>query len=356
MNAVSGEPLVETPETMMRRLKLLEEDRNLQDYIVSPAQQWLDGIANTDGTVRQFVAMPLGSGYSVEAQLTGMDLVGGIQIEVIPSKLQRKIQLTPRSKKISIQPVYTPPRRVIPKPSGTEHFRTFVKLFAGKTIALDLSHLHSVLEVKEMIEAREGIPRHEQRLIFRGCQMADNRSLGDYPIPRLPKLKKESTFHLMIRLRGGGSSSAYQMGVAAGGLIKQTIVKDRHDPSTWDVDRSTTFNIQILNSSAFEKVTGKAPPTTPVTAQAYAAHGFPYFDIFDEKPSGIKGDFHGVKSVNEKDMEGKATWEKVNAVAEVVGSTKNPVVLLGEDGKRAEFRPVRMMEKEVREMFGGMSV
>lgn len=35
--------------------------------MVSPEQPWLDGIADGDGTVRQFVAMPLGSGYSVEA-------------------------------------------------------------------------------------------------------------------------------------------------------------------------------------------------------------------------------------------------------------------------------------------------
>lgn len=67
VNAVSGEPARETGATLIRRMKLLEQKQNIQDYVVAPSQLWLDGIASSDGTVRQFVAMPLGSGYSVEA-------------------------------------------------------------------------------------------------------------------------------------------------------------------------------------------------------------------------------------------------------------------------------------------------
>lgn len=53
-----------------------------QNYLVAPDQPWLDGINSGDGTVRQFVAMPLGEGYTVEAQITGEESTGGIQIAV----------------------------------------------------------------------------------------------------------------------------------------------------------------------------------------------------------------------------------------------------------------------------------
>lgn len=337
VNAVSGEAAIETPETVMRRLKLLERDANIQDYVVSPGQLWLDGIANTDGTVRQFVAMPLGTGYSVEAQLTGMELVGGIQIEVTPSKMV-------------VDPFYIPPRSTIPKPEGLKHFQICVKTLTGKTITLVASSMHTVGEVKELIEAKEGIPSDEQRLIHAGKQVEDGRMLQDYNI------QAGTYLHLVLRLRGSGPPVDPEMALAAGGLIKQTVIRDTYDPSIWDVDNSTIFNVQILNSAIFEQITGKAPPKTPVTGQAYAEHGFPYFDIFDEKASGVKGDFEGVKSVNEKDMEGKATWEKVEAVAEVVKSTENPVVVLDKEGKRAGFRPAKVMEQEVHEAATKMEV
>ena len=57
-----------------------------QDYIVTPPQPWLDGIASGRGTIRQFVAMPLGLGYTVEGQVTGEESVGGIQIKVYEPK------------------------------------------------------------------------------------------------------------------------------------------------------------------------------------------------------------------------------------------------------------------------------
>ena len=55
-------------------------------YVVSGIQPWLDGIATGKGTIRQFVAMPLGMGYTVEGQLTGEERFGGIQLEVFSPK------------------------------------------------------------------------------------------------------------------------------------------------------------------------------------------------------------------------------------------------------------------------------
>jgi hypothetical protein len=85
VNAVSGESAIEDAGTQLRRqAKQRPGAASLQDYIVVPQQKWLDGIADSNGTVRQFVAMPFGGGYSVESQVTGRDAAGGIQIEVTP--------------------------------------------------------------------------------------------------------------------------------------------------------------------------------------------------------------------------------------------------------------------------------
>jgi hypothetical protein len=59
-----------------------------QDYVVIPGQPWLDGFVVEKGKIRQFVAVPLGMGLTVEAQLDGKEEFGGIQIQVYPMKAE----------------------------------------------------------------------------------------------------------------------------------------------------------------------------------------------------------------------------------------------------------------------------
>ena len=64
-------------------------NRDPQDYVVLPEQPWLDGYCVEKGVIRQFVAMPLGQGYTVEEQITGAARHGGLQIVVYPMKPER---------------------------------------------------------------------------------------------------------------------------------------------------------------------------------------------------------------------------------------------------------------------------
>ncbi len=68
-----------------------------QDYVVVPEQPWLDGYCVEKGVIRQFVAMPLGHGYTIEEQLTGEAEHGGIQVIVYPMKAERYKQLIAES-------------------------------------------------------------------------------------------------------------------------------------------------------------------------------------------------------------------------------------------------------------------
>lgn len=157
VNAISGDPTGNSDQAvMMRRLSLVEKKKSIQDYIVTPKQLWLDGIASDNECIRQFVAMPLDSGYSIEAQITGQDLIGGLQFHVTPAT-----------------PPCLPPKGPNPPGFDDSPIQIYIGTFPGKWITLNALPSDRIDEVKEQIEEMEGFPRDQQRLIFHGEQIYD---------------------------------------------------------------------------------------------------------------------------------------------------------------------------------------
>ncbi|TDZ24343.1 hypothetical protein Cob_v003143 [Colletotrichum orbiculare MAFF 240422] len=320
VNAVSGFPMTANDQTKAKRKRMLQNGESIQDYMVLPEQRWLDGIVSEDGKIRQFVAQPKGSGYSVEAQVTGEENVGGIQIEIVPAKKNLPASFDVRYENKS--------REVV-----TRTFNLAEKAITGENTWHD---------VKKSISGEFGIPVEDQvlrdyslvgrsyppqsRMTSLRIDFNDETKLCDVYFPpkfstlsvthhrSLPRCGKRKTVlgsergpavlaMCAMPLSAAAAPEANEMGLAAGGLISQIIETDVHPADTWDVEASVMVNLQILDVESFCTVTGLPPPETPVDAAMYAQYDYPFFEIWGEEKTGIKGDFSGVKSVAQIDAE-----------------------------------------------------
>ncbi|MEU5312181.1 hypothetical protein [Streptomyces sp. NPDC021562] len=178
-----------------------------QNYLVLPRQPWLDGINSGKGTVRQFVSVPLGLGATVEGQVTGEEVWGGVQLQSFPLSEE----------------------------------------------ALAAYHRQERLR-------RERLVRKRTR---------NSRSAGSFGAA------------MPLAAAAPGAAPA-AMGLGVGGSMRQEVYTDDRPLRDWAETPAGRVFVHLVTPPQWRRITGEAPPPSPVDRSAYTRAGLPWYDYYDE--------------------------------------------------------------------------
>jgi hypothetical protein len=93
-----------------------------------------------------------------------------------------------------------------------------------------------------------------------------------------------------------------EMGLGAGGRMRQQIYDDQYKLADWETKQSSRCFVHLTNSETWCQITGKYPPTKPPTATSYEQAGMPWFDWYEDKPAvGGSATLRSLKSVVQVD-------------------------------------------------------
>lgn len=255
-----------------------ELGRDPQNYLVLPRQPWLDGINSGRGTVRQFVAVPLGLGATVEGQVTGEETAGGVQLQAFPL--------------------------------GAEALERWQEAERARTAAQDRGRPGG------------GPPPGAPSMGYGAGPMIPAAAAA--PAPGGPP---GSAGAPRFRARAAGPRTAPAMGLGVGGSMRQEVYRDDRGPGDWADEPAARVFVHLVSPPAWRRITGEEPPPSPVDRAAYTKAGLPWFDYYDENgtdlaPSGALGQ---VEPVGEWLGEDGNQWiQPVPGQVKPLGKTPRP--------------------------------
>lgn len=231
--------------------------RRPQNYLVLPRQPWLDGINSGTGTVRQFVAVPLGLGATVEGQVTGEETAGGVQLQAFPlgaRALER----------------WREEERARTAVTGRDHGVPYGTLPPGSHPGGGFGAAPAMPMAAPMPAPAPGGPP--------GGPAAPAGAAGP------------------LRRPGGGPAPKAEpaMGLGVGGSMRQEVYRDDRKAKDWATEPAARIFVHLVTPPAWRRITGEEPPPSPVDRAAYTQAGLPWFDYYDEAaadlaPSGALG-------------------------------------------------------------------
>ncbi|MGW0581303.1 hypothetical protein ACWD25_36380 [Streptomyces sp. NPDC002920] len=198
--------------------------RDPQNYVALPRQPWLDGINSGRGTVRQFVAVPLGMGATVEGQVTGEEVWGGVQLQSFPLNETRRAEWREAER-----------RRLL--------------------------ETRSVKSVRARGYGGPAAP---------GAMPA---------MPAMPAAAGAAP--------GGAPRAAAAMGLGVGGSMRQEVYDDVRAVADYAAEPAGRVFVHLVTPPEWRRITGEAPPPSPVDRAAYTKAGLPWYDYYDNDAADV---------------------------------------------------------------------
>lgn len=284
---------------------------NKSDYCVIPKQKWLDGFVVDKGMIKQFIAVPLGAGLSVEEQL-GDEEIGGLQIEVFPMKAKYYEAHCPEI-----------------LPQGIECWEGRIGGARGR-------RRRAAFKGGQSLSKSSGATNYSANSIRsdgRRSRGVKTKGLVDACSVGAADCDSNSTDALRSVDPECATTMDFSpdMAMGAGGDMRQEVFADPYGKDQWSkkVEGNRSF-VHLANSMMWRAMTGSNPPTVPFTAADYRKYNFPWFDYYDDgKKVKLSGKLKGIKSVKEM---AKETGQKgVLPENKSFGVHDDEVVKLGPD-------------------------
>ncbi|MGW2567151.1 hypothetical protein [Streptomyces sp. NPDC001537] len=207
--------------------------RKPQNYLVLPRQPWLDGINSGKGTVRQFVAVPLGLGATVEGQVTGEETWGGVQLQSFPLREAKLAEWRAEERRRS--------------------------------------------ELRRTSLAAGGY----------GAALPMAAAAPGGPVPAAAP--------------AGRARPAAAMGLGVGGSMRQEVYRDDRPLGDWAEGPAGRVFVHLVTPPEWRRITGEAPPPSPVNRAEYTRAGLPWYDYYDQDAEDLAptDTLEGVKPVGD---------------------------------------------------------
>lgn len=217
--------------------------RDPQNYVVLPRQPWLDGINSGKGTVRQFVAVPLGLGATVEGQVTGEEVFGGVQLQSFPLNDEQ-----------------------------LAGWREEERLRGERERGL------RQLGAYDVFGGTGTVPMPPP-----GAAPAPPPSSGFMPPPpgggpMPPAAPYGAAAPGAAPMRGAPAApprAPAAMGLGVGGSMRQEVYRDTWPRGSWAETPAGRIFVHLVTPPEWRRITGEAPPPSPVDRAAYTRAGLP---------------------------------------------------------------------------------